>query len=69
MGWRLQPYVMEAATLRDGGCNPTSSLQRAHLQRHDGHQRLPPGRSKAVTLATLARADGRAMSCHWGLSG
>jgi len=22
MRWRLQPYVMEAATLCDGGCNP-----------------------------------------------
>ena len=25
MCWRLQPYVLEAATLRAGGCNPMCS--------------------------------------------
>ena len=30
---------------------------------------VAPKWSKAVKMANLARADGRTMSCHWGLSG
>ena len=55
MWWRLQPYVMEAATLFGGGC---TLLEEGQL-RVDGEEQVYLARLQPYVMETATLCDGR----------